>query len=348
METLWYWLVAVLVAAYVVMDGFDLGAGALHFLVAKTDRERREVLGAIGPYWDGNEVWLLAAGGSLLLAFPRVLAAGFSGFYLAMFLVLWFLLLRGIAIEFRSHLSDDLWRDLWDAGFCVSSAALPVLLGVALGNVLRGVPLDATGYFELPLWTNLRTAPRQGLLDWYTLLVGLFALLALCVHGALFLAWKTQGPVHERAATLVKRLALPVAVSWAAVTAATLVVTPALVEGVLRAPLAWLSTAVLLAGLAAVAVGVRRKRYLLAFLGSAAFLLGVLAATAAAVHPVMLRSTLDPAFTLSADNSASAAAGLGSATVWWFLALLLVLAYYTNLFRAHRGKVKAAEDGEGY
>jgi cytochrome d ubiquinol oxidase subunit II len=348
METLWFWLVSVLVAVYVVMDGFDFGAGSLHFLVAKTDTERREVLGAIGPYWDGNEVWLLAAGGSLLLAFPRVLAAGFSGFYLALFLVLWFLLLRGISIEFRSHLADGLWRDLWDTGFAVSSAVLPVLLGVALGNVLRGVPLDASGYFELPLWTNFRTGPQPGLLDWYTVLVGLLALVAVAAHGALFLAWKIEGPVQLRAVAVFKKLAAPAALLWVLVTAASFRLSAALLPNLLRAPLAWLSMAVIAAGIGAVVLGVRRERYLLAFLGSGAFILGILAATAAAVFPVMLPSTLDPAFSLTAWNSVSGGKGLSAATSWWFIALLLVLAYYTHLFRSHRGKVKAAADGEGY
>jgi cytochrome d ubiquinol oxidase subunit II len=348
METLWFWLVSVLVAIYVVMDGFDFGAGSIHFLVAKKDSERREVLGAIGPYWDGNEVWLLAAGGSLLLAFPRVLAAGFSGFYLALFLVLWFLLLRGISIEFRSHLADGLWRDLWDTGFAVSSTVLPVLLGVALGNVLRGVPLDATGYFELPLWTDFRTGPRPGLLDWYTVLVGLLALAAVAAHGALFLAWKTEGAVQVRAVALFKKLSTPAALLWLAVTIASFIVSPSLLSNLLRAPLAWLSIAVVTGGLAAMAIGVRRRQYLLAFIGSGALILGILAATAAAVFPVMLRSTLDPAFTLTAWNSVSGTTGLSTATVWWVIALVLVTGYYSHLFRSHRGKVKAAADGEGY
>src|ERR1035438_5639021 len=147
MEMLWFWLTSVLVAIYVVMDGFDFGAGILHLFVAKTNEERREILGAVGPWGDGNEVWLLAGGGTMFLAFPRVLASGFSGLYLPLFLVLWFLLLRAISIEFRSHVNDGLWRHLWDTGFAVSSIVLPVLFGAALGNVLRGVPLDAGGYF---------------------------------------------------------------------------------------------------------------------------------------------------------------------------------------------------------
>ena len=145
MEALWFALAAVMVAIYVVMDGFDFGAGLLHPGVAKTDSERRQVLAAIGPFWDGNEVWLLAAGGVLFLAFPKVLAAGLSGFYLAIYLLLWVLILRGIAIEFRSLIRDAMWRRFWDGTFAAASLLAPVLLGAALGNVLRGVPLGAGG-----------------------------------------------------------------------------------------------------------------------------------------------------------------------------------------------------------
>ena len=143
METLWFVIVSLVLAVYVVLDGFDFGAGALHLFVARTDRERRQVLAAIGPFWDGNEVWLLAGGGVLFLAFPRVLATGLSGFYLAIMLLLWVLILRGISIEFRSHVEDPMWRIFWDTAFCAASTLAPVLLGAALANVLRGVPLDA-------------------------------------------------------------------------------------------------------------------------------------------------------------------------------------------------------------
>lgn len=348
MEMLWFWLVSVLMAIYVVMDGFDFGAGILHLFVAKTNEERREVLGAVGPLWDGNEVWLLAGGGSLFLAFPKVLAAGFSGFYLALFLVLWFLLLRAISIEFRSHVQDVLWRQLWDAGFSVASIVLPVLLGAALGNVLRGVPLDASGYFSLPLWTHFWVTPWPGILDWYTVLIGVFALVTMAAHGSLFLAWKTQGPVHDRSVALSMKLWGAVVVIWLVATVASFGVTPGLFQNLPKSPLAWLAVLIFVAGLVSVFVGVRRQKYLMAFLGSGAFILGILAATAACVYPVMLKSTLDPAYSLTAQNALAGRIGLNAALGWWFIAFVIVLGYYTYLFRFHRGKVKAVAEGEGY
>src|SRR5206468_8991904 len=140
MGTIWFWLVAIMITIYVLLDGFDLGAGAIHLLAAKTDEERRQVLASIGPVWDGNEVWLLAAGGTLYFAFPALYASSFSGFYLPLMIVLWLLILRGIAIEFRGHIDSSTWRPLWDAVFSLSSGLLAIFFGAALGNVVRGVP----------------------------------------------------------------------------------------------------------------------------------------------------------------------------------------------------------------
>lgn len=348
METIWFWLCSVMVAVYVVMDGYDFGAGALHLAVARTNEERRTVLGAIGPFWDGNEVWLLAAGGSLFLAFPRVLGAGFSGFYLAMFLVVWGLALRGISLEFRSHVQDGLWRAFWDAAFCAASAVLPVLLGAALGNVLRGVPLTAGGTFSLPLFTDFTGSHPLGLLDGYTVLVGVFALAALLLHGSLFLAWRTEGPVHDRAAALAPRLAVLVAALWPVVAYATHRVNPALFPALPGRPLAVAATLTAAAGVAMVVLGLRRRRHLLAFVGSGACLLGLLAAAAACAFPVMLRSSLDPAWSLTAFNSASSHASLRTGLGWWFVGAPLAVAYLALLFRIHRGKVHPAGEGEGY
>jgi len=144
------------------LDGFDLGAGAIHLVVARSDGERRLVLRSIGPVWDGNEVWLIAAGGTLYFAFPALYAASFSGFYLPLMIVLWLLMLRGIAIEFRSHVDSPAWTPVWDVVFSLSSLLLVVFYGAALGNVMRGVPLTAEGWFFEPLWTDLRVGPEAG------------------------------------------------------------------------------------------------------------------------------------------------------------------------------------------
>lgn len=348
MEAAWFALAAVVLAFYVVMDGFDFGAGALHLAVARTDDERRQVLAAIGPFWDGNEVWLLAGGGVLFLAFPKVLAAGLSGFYLAIFFLLWTLILRGIAIELRSHLSDPMWRSFWDAGFSLASILAPLLLGVALGNVLRGVPLSRDGWFSLALFESFSPRGPLGLLDVYTLLCGLTALVAVAHHGALFLAWKADGEVAARSRRAASILFPATVVLWFVATLATAWVAPQLFRAIAGRPLAVLAVALFLAGLVTSFFARRRGHDLVAFLGSAAFLLGVLAATAATVYPVWLRSTLDPAFSLTATNAASPPRALATGLLWWPVGFALAIAYAAILFRIHRGRVTASTDGEGY
>src|SRR5689334_15127039 len=196
MATAWFFLISVMLAVYVVLDGFDFGAGILHLFVAKSDAERRTVLAAIGPVWDGNEVWLLASGGVLVYAFPRAYAAGFSGFYMPLMWVLWLLILRGLSIEFRSHEPNALWRSFWDGTLFFASTLMAIVLGAALGNVIRGVPLNAEGYFSGPLFTDFQIGRNPGVLDWYTVAMGIFTLCVLAGHGALFLVWKTAGEVQ--------------------------------------------------------------------------------------------------------------------------------------------------------
>lgn len=348
MFELWFGIVAVMFTAYVVLDGYDLGAGALHLIVARTGDERRQVLAAVGPFWDANEVWLLAAGGALFVGFPRVLAVGLSGFYLAIFLVIWTLILRAVAIEFRSHVADPLWRAFWDAVFSLASAGLTILWGAAIGNVIRGLPLGANGWFALPLFTSFGTTPPVGILDWYTVLTGVFALVALVGHGAVFLTWRTDGPVHDRSRRLALVLFIGLAVLWPLVTVATQIVNPVLFPNLAGRWMAWLGLVVAIAGLVAVFVGLRRDRPLGAFLGSSAWITGMLVATAACLYPVMLRAVPDAANSITVADSGNSAAGLRSALGWWVVGFPIAIAYFAILFRVHRGKAVAAAEGEGY
>src|SRR5258708_25706434 len=199
MASLWFWIIAAMITTYVVLDGLDLGAGAIYLIPGKTNGERRRVLRAMGPVWDGNEVWLLAAGGTLYFAFPQLYASSFSGFYLPLMIVLWLLILRGIGIEFRAHIENRIWQTFFDVVFSISSILLSVFFGAALGNVVRGVPLDASGYFFEPLWTDFKLGPHTGILDWYTVLTGMLALVTLTAHGSYYVALKTDEDLGRRA-----------------------------------------------------------------------------------------------------------------------------------------------------
>ncbi len=348
MEALWFAIVAGMLAVYTVLDGFDFGVGILHRLVARTDEERRTVLAAIGPVWDGNEVWLIAAGGVLFLAFPRIYSAAFSGFYLALMIVLWLLILRGVAIESRSRQANPLWRDFWDTTFVVASALLAFVLGTALGNVVRGVPLDGTGSFFIPFFTDFRAGPRPGVFDWYTALVGIFTVCALAGHGALYLVWKTDGPVQARGRLWARRAWLAVLPLWLAVTLATLWVRPDVFTHLLDRPWLLAFVGLMLAGVVGVFAFQRRGRDLAAFVSSSSYLLGLIGATLAGIYPVWLRSTLDPAYSLTAENSADTSYGLRVALAWWVVGIALAAAYFVYLFRSTRGKVDVRAEGHGY
>jgi cytochrome bd ubiquinol oxidase subunit II len=344
MATAWFVLLGFMLIVYVVLDGFDLGAGALHLLVARSDDDRRTVLSAIGPVWNGNEVWLLAAGGLLVFAFPRVYAVAFSGFYLPLMLVLWLLILRGISIELRSHQANALWRQFFDAIFTSASAVLALVLGVALGNVLRGVPIDATGYFAAPLFTNFGLGKELGAIDWYTLSVGLFALAILAGHGAMFLRWKTAGDVNIQSTRLAKWIwstALGLAIL---VTIETASVNPVLLAHLVARPALWILPAAVVAGWIGVFVALARARELAGFLASCLVIASLLGMTAGALYPLLLRSSVDSAFSLDVASTANDREGLVLGLIWWIPAILLALGYFTYLFRSIRGKVTLSVD----
>ncbi len=206
----WYGIVSLMLIIYVALDGRNFGAGMLHWFVARTPEERRQVIAAIGPLWSWHEVWLVGFGGTLVAVFPRLMASAFAGYYLALFLILWCLILRGISLEVGGHINDRLWQGFWDFVFVVSNFLLAILFGAAAGNLVRGVPLDANGNFSMAFFTDFNVRGYVGLLDWYTVSVALFSAVILAAHGATYLTLKTEGPVHDRSATWAKYL-------WAAV-----------------------------------------------------------------------------------------------------------------------------------
>jgi cytochrome bd ubiquinol oxidase subunit II len=355
METLWFVIVAVMLTAYVVLDGFDLGAGVIYLIVAKTRDERRMVLRSIGPVWDGNEVWLLAAGGTLYFAFPQLYASSFSGFYLPLMMVLWLLMLRAIGIEFRAHIDNLVWQNFFDVVFSVSSALLTIFFGAALGNVVRGVPLDHEGYFFEPLWTNFKPGPHPGILDWYTILIGVLALVTLTVHGALYVALKTENDLSRRARDIAVML-WPVQLLLTCVSlVASYFVRPHVMRNYGVHPVGVLVPIVVVGSLALMALANRQgqeheqrqnKKEKLAFLGSTLYITSMLVGAAFALYPVVLPASTDPVYSLTITNSAAGHHGLVVGAIWWIIGTVLTLAYFVFVYRMFRGKVRL--EGEGY
>lgn len=347
MGTIWFCLVALMIAVYVLLDGFDLGAGAIHLLVAKTDEERKQVFASIGPVWDGNEVWLVAAGGTLYFAFPALYASGFSGFYLPLMMVLWLLILRGASIEFRSHIKSAVWNPLWDFLFCASSLLLAVFFGAALANVVRGVPLDASGYFFEPLWTDFRLGEETGILDWYTILVGVLALLALVMHGGLWVQMKTRGTVSTRAGKLAGQSWWGVLVLTALVTAVTFQVQPQVRENFSTWPWGFVFPLLAVAGLAGVLFELRRRDERRAFFASCAYLTGMLTSVVFGVYPMVLPAR-NPMYSLTVATAKAGNYGLKVGLIWWVIGMILAAGYFTYVYRSFAGKVAVDKDSHGY
>lgn len=339
MPTLWFCLVAVMLAGYVILDGFDIGAGIIHLFVAKNDAERRAVLASIGPVWDGNEVWLLAAGGTLYFAFPGLYASSFSGFYLALMIVLWLLILRGVSIEFRSHIDSELWNTFWDVIFAGASVLLAIFYGTALGNVVRGVPIEGDGYFFLALWTNLQPGPDAGIIDWYTVLIGITALVALTIHGALWVALKTAGDLQARCQAVARRfwfLLLPLVL---AISATSFRIQPLLLESFAAHTWGLVFPALSASGLMGVLLFLKRRRELAAFLSSCTFMLGLLCSAAMGLYPNLLPSNVDAARSLTVAGVSASGYGLRIGLFWFIPAFVLALAYSAFVYRHFAGKV---------
>ncbi|MGB2592822.1 MAG: cytochrome d ubiquinol oxidase subunit II [Candidatus Acidiferrum sp.] len=347
MGTIWFCLVAIMLVVYVLLDGFDLGAGAIHLFIAKTDEERRQILASIGPVWDGNEVWLIAAGGTLYFAFPALYASAFSGFYLPLMIVLWLLILRGASIEFRNHIKSAVWDPLWDFLFCASSALLAVFYGAALANVVRGVPLDSSGYFFEPLWTDFRLSEETGILDWYTILVGVLALLVLVMHGSLWVHLKTSGVVNERAKKLAGHAWWGVVALTAIATAVTLQVQPQIKENLLTRPLGIILPLLAVAGLTGVAFELRKHHERKAFCASCVYVAGMLASVVFGVYPMVLPAR-NPLYSLTIENAKAGDYGLKVGVVWWIFGMILAAIYVTYIYRSFAGKVEVGSDSSGH
>lgn len=348
METIWFALVAFMLAMYVVLDGFDIGAGIVHLWVARSDPERRSVISSIGPVWDANQVWLIAGGGTLYFAFPALYASSFSGFYLPLMIVLWLLILRGVSIEFRSHVAGEIWASLWDAVFFASSLFLAVFYGAALGNVVRGAPLDIHGRFFEPLWTNFLPGPNAGILDWFTILTGVAALATLTLHGALWIALKTRGEVSARASQLASRVWWAVALLTAAITFASFKLQPQLMQSFRTRPWGFIFPILAIAGLAGVLWFGRRREETKSFLASCAYILGMLCSVAFSLYPYVLPSSTNPVFGLTVDSASGPAYGLRVGLVWWLIGMSLASLYAAFTYRRFAGKVPLSQDDQGY
>jgi len=348
METLWFIIIGLLLILFVVLDGFDFGTGIIYFFIAKNNNEKRVVLNAIGPVWDGNEVWLIIAGGVLFFAFPSAYASSFSGYYLALILLLWLLMFRGLSMELRSQLRSTLWHSFWDALLVIGSVSITLVLGVALGNVLRGVPLESDGYFFLPLWTDFMTGSHPGIMDWYTLLTGLFAIALLAVHGANYIALKTEQAIQQRARTISRQGSGIVSLFLLVLPFVTYIAQPMMSHNFSQYPLGLLLPILAVISLLAMFIFRNKDNDLFAFASSSALIIFMLLSVAFTIYPNILIATSNPANSLTIYNTATSEYALRTGLIWFSIGATLAAIYTLYMYRSFGGKVKLPSKDEGY
>ncbi len=334
LNTTWFLLIWVLFIGYAILDGFDLGVGVLH-LFARDESERRINVGAIGPFWDGNEVWLLTGGGALFAAFPIVYATVFSSFYLAMMLLLLALIFRAVSLEFRNQLESPGWRRVWDWAFGLGSVLPAILFGVAMGNILRGIPIEADGTANVSFLS---------LLNPYALLIGVLTLAMFTMHGAAFLAVKTEGDLQQRMARWASGAWIVFVILYFAAFAATFFAAPFLFEGALSRPLFWVFLVLLLLAAVYIPVANRAGQYLRSFLASSVSIASVMGLAAVCLFPRMVPSTVDLANSLTIYNASSTPRTLTVMLVIALVGMPIVIAYSAYIYRVFAGKVVITEE----
>ena len=337
MDTIWYVLLTFVLTTYVVLDGYDFGVGILSPLVARDETERRRLQAAIGPVWTGNEVWLIAGSTLVFLAFPKAFAAGFSGFYLALMIMLWLLMGRGLAFELREHVDHELWRGFWDGIFFLANLLLAFVAGLLVGNLLRGVPLNANGYFFLTWWTDFRPGPLPGLLDWFTLLTGTTMVALLTLHGGSFLTMNTRGALQARIERMVQSTLLFLTPLLLALVVAVPFVQPSFGGHYQAAPIGYVWPLFAAVALLSRCLPSVRRRPVAGFAASSLLVAALLVAAAWGTFPNLLLATTDRSHSLTAMTAAAERTGL-EAGLWWVPAgLALVIVYQVWIHRLFSG-----------
>lgn len=357
MELFWYIVLVIMLAVYVVLDGFDFGAGIIHLFFAKKEEDKKVITKAIGPFWDANEVWLIAAGGVLFFAFPTLYVSSFSGFYLPLIMILWLLIFRAIGLELRGQLHNSIWEAIWDKAFGIASLFLALFFGIALGNVVRGVNLgmvengvstQEAHYFFLPLW-NPSFSPQSeilGIIDWFTLLLGIIGVVALTIHGANWIIFKTNSSLNQKLKQVVFRLNFVLLLLVIISLFVWHIIEPKPFHNFIEMPLLLVFPLLTFVGLLGLFNIKRYKKDGQGFLFSTLFLIGGLASTVASIFPNLLPSTNSVNPSLDIHNVSAHEYGLNVGVYWFIIAALLVGVYFFIQHRVFKGKMDNVSYGD--
>jgi len=357
MELFWYIVLVIMLAVYVVLDGYDFGAGIIHLFFAKNEKDKKAITNAIGPFWDANEVWLIAVGGVLFFAFPTLYASSFSGFYLPLIMILWLLIFRAIGLELRGQIHNPIWEIVWDKAFGVASLLLALFFGVALGNVVRGVNLgmvengistQEAHYFFLPLWNSTFSpqAEQLGILDWFTVLLGVVGVVALTIHGANWIIFKTNSGLNEKLKKIVFYLNFILLTLVIISLSIWHIIEPQPFRNFIESPLLWIFPLITFSGIFGLFKVKSFKKHGMGFLFSSLFLIGGLASTVASIYPKLLPSTNNVNPSLTIENVAAHDYGLSVGVYWFAIAAVLVILYMIIQYRVFKGKMDDIGYGE--
>jgi len=356
METFWFIIIAIVLAVFFILDGYDFGAGIIHLFFAKSEEDKEVIAKSAGLFWDSNEVWLVAAGGMLFMAFPTFYASVFSGFYLPLIIVLWLIVFRAIGLEFRGLFNYQMWKDIWDKSFGVASLLLALFFGIALGNIVRGVNLGGVEngvsvyeghYFFLPLWDSSFSplSKTPGIIDWFTIIIGLISVVTLAIHGANWIILKTNSSINNNLKSIIFKLNI-------ALTALTIfslivwqIVNPNSLDNFIEKPYLIVFPLIYLTGLIGMFFIKKIKKDIYAFALSTLLILGGITSSLASLFPVILPSVNTINKPLTIYNTASSEYGLSVALTWGIIGFILIFVYMIIQKRLMAGKVDKMDYG---
>ncbi|MDO7173286.1 cytochrome d ubiquinol oxidase subunit II [Mariniflexile sp. AS56] len=357
MELFWYIVLMTMLTIYIILDGYDFGAGIVHLFFAKTEKDKKAITNAIGPFWDANEVWLIAAGGILFFAFPTLYASSFSGFYLPLIMILWLLIFRAIGLELRGQIHNKIWETIWDKAFGIASFLLALFFGIALGNIVRGVNLGMVTngvsaheahYFFLPLWnpTFSPTAEHLGIIDWFTILLGIIGVVALTIHGANWIIFKTNSDLNTKLKTVIFKLNFALLVLVIISLLVWHVIEPKPFHNFITNPWLWIFPLITFTGLFGLFKIKTFTKDGTGFIFSSLFLFGGIASTVASIFPKLLPSTNSTNPDLTIYNMAGEPYGLSVGLYWFVIAFILVVIYFIIQYKVFKGKMDDIGYGE--
>lgn len=356
MEIFWFIIIAIVLAVFFILDGYDFGAGIIHLFMAKTEKDKELITKSAGLFWDSNEVWLVAAGGMLFMAFPTFYASVFSGFYLPLIIVLWLIVFRAIGLEFRGQFNYQMWKDIWDKSFGVSSLLLALFFGIALGNVVRGVNLGGVKngissyeghYFFLPLWDSSFSplSETPGVIDWFTIVIGLIAVVTLAIHGANWIVLKTNSSINQKLKKTVFKLNIVLAILTLFSLIIWQIVNPNSLNNFTNTPYLLIFPIIYLTGLIGLFFIKKMDKEIHPFIFSTLLILGGITSSLASIFPVILPSTNNVNESLTIYNTTTTAYGLSVATYWVVIGFILLFVYMIIQKKIMGGKIDKMDYG---